>query len=78
MAAKTTSKYADYRYKITTPEELREAKWLVEQGDFKDLDDYLEKFTRVEIRRMRRRDSAERSAAGKKKIVINGTRTKAA
>ena len=56
MATKKTDKYANYRYKIVTPEERREAKWLIEQGDFKDMDDYLNCLTRAEIRRMKEED----------------------
>jgi len=32
MASTKKDKYADYKYVITTPEELREAKWLIEEG----------------------------------------------
>ena len=40
MATKRTDKYADYRYEIVTPEELREAKWLIEvEGDYKNMED---------------------------------------
>lgn len=60
MATKTKDKYADYRYEIVNPDEMREALWLIEQGDFKDLEDYIEKFTISEIRRMKRED-AERA-----------------
>jgi hypothetical protein len=61
MATKKQNKYAGYRYKITTPEELREAKWLIEQGDFKDMDDYIDSLTRAEIRYMRREEEAKRT-----------------
>ncbi len=56
MATKKTDKYANYRYEIVNPDELREAKWLIEQGDFKDIDDYIDKLTHAEIRRMKRED----------------------
>ncbi len=56
MAIQKKDKYTDYRYKIETPEELREAKWLIEQGDFDDMADYIEHTTRAEIRRMKRED----------------------
>lgn len=60
MATKKVDKYADYRYEIVNPDEMREALWLIEQGDFKDLDDYIEKITAAEKRRMKRED-AERA-----------------
>ena len=50
MATTNKNKKIAYRYKITTPEELREAKWLIEQGDFKDMDDYIDSLTRAELR----------------------------
>ena len=56
MATKINDKYANFRYEIVNPDELREAKWLVEQGDFKDLDDYINKLTIAEIKRMKRED----------------------
>ena len=60
MATTKKNKYASYRYKITTPEELREAKWLIEQGDFKDMDDYIDSLTRAEIRYMKSIESAKK------------------
>jgi hypothetical protein len=60
MATRKQNKYAGYRYKITTPEELREAKWLIEQGDFKDMDDYIDSLTRAEIRYMKSLDAAKK------------------
>ena len=33
-----TDKYANYRYEIVTPEELREAKWLIKEGLFKNME----------------------------------------
>jgi hypothetical protein len=59
----TTDKYADYRYEIVTPEELREAKWLIKEGDFKDMDDYINCITRAEIRRMKREDAEKKKRA---------------
>ena len=56
MATKKIDKYAGFRYEIVNPDEFREAKWLIEQGDFKDMDDYIEKLTVAEIRRMKRED----------------------
>jgi len=53
-------KYADYVYKIVTPEELREAKWLIEQGDFDDMDDYIKCTTRAEVKRMKREDAEKK------------------
>ncbi len=72
MAMKKTDKYADYRYEIVNPDEMREALWLIEQGDFKDLDDYIEKFTISEKRRMKRED-AERA----KKLKLRKNTAKA-
>lgn len=76
MATKKVDKYADYRYEIVNPDEMREALWLIEQGDFKDLDDYIEKFTVSEKRRMKREDAEReqklklrRSAAKAKKAA---------
>jgi hypothetical protein len=56
MATKKPDKYAAYRYEIVNPDEMREAKWLIEQGDFKSLEDYIEKLTISEIKRMKRED----------------------
>ncbi len=61
-------KYADYRYKIVTPEELREAKWLIEQGDYKDMDDYIDRITRIEIRVMKRADAEKKKKKHKQKF----------
>lgn len=79
MATKRTDKYADYRYKIVTPEELREAKWLIKEGDFKDMDDYIERMTRIEKRIMKREDAEKkkRTLEKRRKIVAN-KRSKAA
>ncbi len=65
---KKVDKYADYRYEIVTPEELREAKWMIEQGDYKDLDDYIERFTRSEIRRMKSEDAEKKKRADAKRM----------
>ncbi len=60
MATEKKNKYTDYRYKITTPEELREAKWLIEQGDFKDLEDYIDSLTKAEIRYQKSLDNLKK------------------
>ncbi len=79
MATKTPDKYADFRYEIIFPEELREAKWLIEQGDFKDLDDYIERMTRVHKRIMKRKDAEKRKLAlAKRKKLVSTKREKAA
>ncbi len=44
-------KYADFKYEIS-PAELEEAKWLIEQGDFKDLDDFISFSRKMEIKIM--------------------------
>ena len=59
MAIKKTDKYANYRYKIESATELREAKWQIEIGDYKDLDDYINCYTRSEKRRMKREDAEQ-------------------
>ena len=79
MATKTPDKYADFRYEIIFPEELREAKWLIEQGDFKDLDDYIERLTRVHKRIKKRKDAEKRKLAlAKRKKLVSTKREKAA
>ena len=45
---KIPEKYADYQYK-TTPTELEEARWLVEQGDFKSIEEFLDFMRKCEI-----------------------------
>ena len=68
---KKADKYADYRYEIVTPEELREAKYLISLGLFDDMADYIECTTRAEIRIMKREDAKKkkRNEARKKKRV---------
>jgi len=56
MAIQRTDKYTDYRYKIQSETELEEAKWLIAQGDFKDLDDYINYLTPAEIRWMKEQE----------------------
>ncbi len=75
-----TDKYADYRYEIVTPEELSEAKWMVEQGFYKDVQDYIDSCTRMEIRIMKRQDAEKkkRSAARKRKRLESVKNDKAA
>ena len=63
-----TDKYADYRYEIVTPEELREAKWLIEvEHDFKDMEDYINAMTRMEIIMMKRADAEKKKRADTRK-----------
>ena len=63
-----TDKYADYRYEIVTPEELREAKWLIEvEHDFKDMEDYINAMTRMEIKIMKRADAEKKKRADARK-----------
>jgi len=45
---KIPEKYADYEYKISQTE-LEEALWLIEQGDFKNLEDFIESSRRAQI-----------------------------
>lgn len=68
MATKKIDKYADYRYKIESETELAEAKWQIEQGDYKDLDDYINCYTRSEKRRMKRADAEKKKRAEARKI----------
>lgn len=72
MATLKKGKYDDYKYEITSPEELREAKWLIAQGDFKDLEDYIERSRLADIRMMKRLDK-ERSAKVKKHKLTKPT-----
>ncbi len=71
MATKRIDKYADFRYEIIFPEELREAKWLIEQGLFKDMGDYIDSMTRIHKRMMKREDAEKKKHAiiGGKKLV---------
>ena len=80
MATKKMDKYVDYRYEIVTEDELREAKWLIEQGDFKDMDDYINCLTRAEIRRMKREDAEKKKRADvrKKRRISADTKRHAA
>ena len=79
MATKRKDKYADYRYKIVTPEELREAKWLIEEGDYKDMDDFIERMTRIHKRIMKREDAEKnKRTLAKRKKIVTGKRSKAA
>ena len=79
MATKRTDKYADYIYKIVTPEELREAKWLIKEEDFKDMDDYIERMTRIEKRIMKREDAEKnKRILEKRKEIVTNKRSKAA
>jgi hypothetical protein len=77
----TIDKYAGYRYKIVTPEELREAKWLIEvEHDFKDMDAYLDAMTKMEIKVMKHEDAEKkkRAAARKKRRLETVKKNKAA
>jgi len=79
MDTKKINKYANYRYEIVTPEELREAKWLIEIGTFKDMDDYINRFTRAEIRRMRREETEKKNRViARRKKLLSIKRDKAA
>ncbi len=58
-----TDKYANYRYQIQSETELDEAKWLISEGDFKDLEEYINCLTIAEIRRMKRQDAEKQKRA---------------
>ena len=64
-----TDKYAGYRYEIVTPEELREAQWLIEQGDYKDMEDYINRITRMEISIMKDADAKKMKTSQKKRLA---------
>jgi len=75
MDTRKIEKYADYRYKIETETELEEAKWLIEIGMFKDMEQYINQLTRAAVRRMKAADKEKvkhterkktRAIAGKK------------
>jgi len=68
MATKKTDKHAAYRYKIESETELAEAKWQIEQGDYKDLDDYIDCYTRSEKRRMKRAEEEKGKRTQVRKI----------
>ena len=80
MATKKIDKYADYRYEIESETELKEAKWQIEQGDYKDLDDYINCYTRSEKRRMKRMDAEKEKngTATKKRHIETMKKNKAA
>ena len=80
MATKKIDKYANYRYKIESETELAEAKWQIEQGDYKDLDDYINCYTRSEKRRLKREETEQnkRTEARKKRRIESVQRNKAA
>ena len=80
MATKKIDKYANYRYKIQSETELEEAKWQIEQGDYKDLDDYINCYTRSEKRRMKREDAEKTKhiVAGGKRRLETAKKSKAA
>ncbi len=67
MATKKTDKYADYRYQIESEAEMAEALWQIEQGDYKDLDDYINCYTRSEKRRFKRMDAEKEKRARARK-----------
>jgi len=64
-----TDKYAGYGYEIVTPEELREAQWLIEQGDYKDMEDYINRITRMEISIMKDADAKKMKTSQKKRLA---------
>ena len=67
-------KYASYRYQIVTPEELREALWLIEQGDYKDMEDYINRITRVEISIMKDADAKKINSLRKRRLAAKKRR----
>jgi len=67
MDTRKIDKYADYRYKIESETELQEAKWLIEIGMFKDMDQYISQLTRAAVRRMKEADKEMMKRAARKK-----------
>ncbi len=67
MAIRKNDKYADFKYVLSSTE-LKEAKWLIEQGDFKDLDDFIESSRNAEIRMMKREDAEKKRKANLTKL----------
>lgn len=80
LKKKETDRYADYRYKIVMPEELREAKYLISLGLFKNMEHYIECTTAAEIRIMKREEAKKKkyTETRKKKIVETKETRKAA
>ncbi len=76
----TTDKYAGYRYEIVTPEELREANWMIEQGMYKNMEHYIDSATRMEISLRKQLDTEKikRSAVRKKRRIDTLKKDKAA
>jgi hypothetical protein len=70
----------DYTYKIESETELQEAKWLIQQGFYKDMDDYISRITRMEIRIMKRKATERKKATNptKKRIIGAVKKNKAA
>ena len=80
MATQKMNKYADYRYQIQSETELEEAKWLIEQGDFKDLEDYINCLTRAEIKWLKEQDAQKKklTAARKNRRIETTKKNRAA
>lgn len=80
MVTRINDKYADFKYEITQAE-LEEAMWLVEQGDFRDLDHFIECSRNAEINLMKKADAERvRKAAlrKKKRIELKNKKSEAA
>lgn len=60
-------KYADYRYEIVTSEELREVNWMIEKGFCKNMEDYINRMTRMEISIMREADAKKQKSLEKRR-----------
>ena len=80
MATQTIDKYDDYCYKIQSETEMAQAKWMIEQGLYKDLQDYIDSCTRMEIRIMKRKDTTKKkgTSARKKRQIEPTKKNKAA
>ena len=79
MAIKKTDKYADFEYKLSKTE-LEEAKWLIQEGDFKDLDEFIASSRQAEINIMKREEAAKtrKATIRKNKLAEGGKKKEAA
>jgi hypothetical protein len=60
MAISRKEGQGDFEY-ILTPTELKEAQWLIAQGDFRDMNDFIESSRKAEIRMKKRAEAKTKS-----------------
>ncbi len=66
-------------YVIQGETELAEAQWLIEEGLFKNLDDYIQRSAQAEINYIKYEEAQKKKQiTGGKKKIISGGRKKAA